>query len=603
MIELSLDAERLGWIFSLILKSTALMLFSCLIITRLKSFSAASRHLLLRCVSGILLGLPALGLLLPAWTPFEAPLTLRPFTASFGASPEFPSPGALSRVPELVRPTARNYTLKTVPSVESSPSLVGVPDAMFEGDWTGGWAWTAIHLETTLVLAGSWLCGWMILTIQMLAGILRLQSIRARATSLPTPPLRRFFRTQCRDLQIAEPDLLLSSAVKVPMIWGWRSPCLILPSHATSRDAARLRSVFLHELAHLKRRDQWGHWAGRLVTALYWFHPLAWWLEREARQQCEQACDDLVVGYGPRPSSYVRHLLAVARAFPSNDPIHGATLTMARISGIERRIQAILDSRIVRREPTTGRVRWTYLGAFLLLALISPLQLAARTPVSGAGPGTVQQPPSSPLERVSGAESSRQFQSEVPIQKIAQLSQRASTQASRQEQGRDGKYWFEEAYELHQSDRFGEAIAAFQKSLEAGFRPSTSAYNTACGYAMMGDVARAINWLERARGEGFESEDHYWEDSDLDPIRADSRFRSWIATVDSGRPDDRIERTLEDLDWLVSVDSTDSGDWSQLGLKLLRLRQFPEAHRALERAIELEPDGSSPDYARTVGRS
>ncbi len=154
MIELSLDAERLGWIFSLILKSTALMLFSCLIITRLKSFSAASRHLLLRCVSGILLGLPALGLLLPAWTPFEAPLTLRPFTASFGASPEFPSPGALSRVPELVRPTARNYTLKTVPSVESSPSLVGVPDAMFEGDWTGGWAWPAIHLETTLVLAG-----------------------------------------------------------------------------------------------------------------------------------------------------------------------------------------------------------------------------------------------------------------------------------------------------------------------------------------------------------------------------------------------------------------------------------------------------------------
>ena len=82
-----------------------------------------------------------------------------------------------------------------------------------------------------------------------------------------------------------------------PMIWfvGAR-PRLIIPQELWKRLDARQRSTLIvHELAHLRRGDHLVRLLELLVTALFWWHPLVWWMRVPLREAEEQCCDAWVV--------------------------------------------------------------------------------------------------------------------------------------------------------------------------------------------------------------------------------------------------------------------------------------------------------------------
>src|SRR5438045_6314226 len=101
---------------------------------------------------------------------------------------------------------------------------------------------------------------------------------------------------------------LVSERIAVPMVWGVKRPALLLPASALQWSRERLRVVFAHELAHLRRGDAVTLLLTRVIAALYWFHPLAWSLDRAARRDCEQACDDLVLATGTRSEEHTSEL-------------------------------------------------------------------------------------------------------------------------------------------------------------------------------------------------------------------------------------------------------------------------------------------------------
>jgi len=39
--------------------------------------------------------------------------------------------------------------------------------------------------------------------------------------------------------------------------------------------------VLTHEWEHVRRRDPLVQWLALLNRSIFWFHPLAWWLERK----------------------------------------------------------------------------------------------------------------------------------------------------------------------------------------------------------------------------------------------------------------------------------------------------------------------------------
>lgn len=213
-----------------------------------------------------------------------------------------------------------------------------------------------------------WLAGAALMAAYSLTGVLLVAlrhrkevSVSPLQSLLPEFPLRRRVR------------VLESAACASPLTWGVIRPVILLPVASRQWTPEKQRSVILHELHHIQRYDFLTQLLAQGMRALYWFHPLAWTAAAALRRESERACDDAVLGNGLQAAHYARHLLDLAQPAP-----RGA-LAMARQSGLESRIRALLNPAIARH-PVTARSRMA--GAVLvgLLAVgVSGLVIRAQS--------------------------------------------------------------------------------------------------------------------------------------------------------------------------------------------------------------------------------
>jgi len=99
-----------------------------------------------------------------------------------------------------------------------------------------------------------------------------------------------------------------------PVTIGWLRPILLLPESWRTWPAAKLQAVLLHEREHSRRRDPLVQWFALLNRCIFWFHPLAWWLERKLAALAEEACDTAVLSGGHSAHDYARYLIEMARS-------------------------------------------------------------------------------------------------------------------------------------------------------------------------------------------------------------------------------------------------------------------------------------------------
>ena len=164
-------------------------------------------------------------------------------------------------------------------------------------------------------------------------------------------------------------------------------------------------------------------------------------------------------------------------------------------------------------------------------------------------------------------------------------------------EARDGEYWFGLGYSMHQSNRYIEAIEAFSRSIGLGHRQATCMYNVACGYALLNDKDNALFWLERALASGFDGASYLRDDSDLDPLRSDPRFKDLVQKASSfkienkslkdkpNKDRDRLDEAIINFEQLRRASSQDGDQWYKVGSRLLSLRDFDRATIALGEAI------------------
>jgi beta-lactamase regulating signal transducer with metallopeptidase domain len=162
----------------------------------------------------------------------------------------------------------------------------------------------------------------------------------------------------------------------IPLCVGWRKPCVLLPPEWRSWGDLTLRAVLAHEVSHIVRRDVAWQFAARIACFLYWFHPLVWLAARKMRIERESACDDSVLEMVDQPVDYASVLLRFAREMVARSSPTAAALPMAGLSGLEGRVQAILD-RGRRRSKVGARAGRIFAGAAMLIAAgaasLSPL--------------------------------------------------------------------------------------------------------------------------------------------------------------------------------------------------------------------------------------
>jgi hypothetical protein len=173
-------------------------------------------------------------------------------------------------------------------------------------------------------------------------------------------------------------SLCVASGSTVPATWGFWRPVVLLPVEALDWPQDRLRAVLLHELAHVARSDFLAQTLGRFACALHWFNPLAWLAEWRLRTECEQASDDLVLAAGLTPVDYATHLVEVLKAARRGSVAPAGALAMARCSGFEDRVRAILDGERPRGPLAQRRLMVMILVATALLLPLALVRLEAR---------------------------------------------------------------------------------------------------------------------------------------------------------------------------------------------------------------------------------
>jgi uncharacterized protein (TIGR03435 family) len=177
---------------------------------------------------------------------------------------------------------------------------------------------------------------------------------------------------------------LTSDDCTTPITVGWLRPALILPSGWDRWSAAKRDAVFTHETEHARRRDPLVQWLALLNRALFWFHPLAWWLERRLATLSEEACDAAVLAAGHSPQHYSAYLLEMARAVTRGQGrVHFVGMAMPGhgLSGRLRQIFHGLPSARVSRTRAIGTIACCAISS----VLFSTAMLATRAQAPGPG--------------------------------------------------------------------------------------------------------------------------------------------------------------------------------------------------------------------------
>jgi bla regulator protein BlaR1 len=132
-----------------------------------------------------------------------------------------------------------------------------------------------------------------------------------------------------------------------PGIFGVIRPVLLLPEGITQRlSPQELKSILTHELCHVRYRDNLTAAIHMLVEALFWFHPLVWWMGARLIDERERACDEEVLRQGSDPQLYAESILKVCTLY-----LESPLPCVAGVTGsnLRQRIGGIMSNRIVER--------------------------------------------------------------------------------------------------------------------------------------------------------------------------------------------------------------------------------------------------------------
>jgi BlaR1 peptidase M56 len=270
------------------------------------------------------------------------------------------------------------------PSVQPASAGRGSPDgtqiqppddrisrAAPRADGAGPGVWSVVA-NWRAVLAGIYLFGLCILLTRLALG-----SFHAR----------RLVRTA-----IQRDGRLTSAFCAAPITIGWLRPAIILPESSRQWTDARIEAAMTHEEEHARHRDPLVQWLALLNRVVFWFHPLAWWLERHLAALAEQACDDAVLARGHNPRQYSEFLLDLANSVAqSGQRVKALGMTMPG-HFLARRIPYILaqvrPARISnRRVACAGGICLFASGLFAAVTLEpKPVQSARAEPHALAHP-------------------------------------------------------------------------------------------------------------------------------------------------------------------------------------------------------------------------
>lgn len=220
----------------------------------------------------------------------------------------------------------RSPAAKSLPVPAIPDAVVRVAEPFPVHAATAPPAQTPVHW-VLFILVSMWMCGFLGVTLSRIRAWLRIRV--ALRSSTP--------------LEISFPVPVRSTTHPLePGIVGFFRPMLLLPvgiwEHLTPE---QLQVVLTHERCHLRRRDNLTATIHMIAEALFWFHPLVWWISARLMEERERACDEEVLRLGSDPRTYAESILKTCE-FSIASPL--ACVSGVTGADLKKRIARIINS-------------------------------------------------------------------------------------------------------------------------------------------------------------------------------------------------------------------------------------------------------------------
>ncbi len=335
-------------------RGLALFLMAYALTALVKRMSGEARHLIWLGVTVAFLLIPLAWLLLPSI--HVGALIPRP-------------PAALHRLVAAPLLSAREFS-GLVEQASGRVATAGLPAPI-------------LSKPIWLALPAAWLVGVLVLAARLTAGLARLRRVAAEATGCLR--LQGLAGRLGRALRIRrQVAVLLSPHCAVPFTFGVLRPVILLPDGTAGWPVRRLRSVLIHELAHVRRHDVPTQAAAYSVCLLLWFLPPVWLAFGGLRREAESCCDQQVINRGIRGPAYARQIVELIHHSQGGPLLPCVASTLGGNGLLRQRVRNVL-----RLAP--GRRPFGFRGALqalpvLLFCLLPALLLAASTRPADLGP-------------------------------------------------------------------------------------------------------------------------------------------------------------------------------------------------------------------------
>lgn len=153
-----------------------------------------------------------------------------------------------------------------------------------------------------------------------------------------------------------------------PGVFGIRRPILMWPEGISEHlDDAQLEAILGHEVQHMRHRDNLTSAIHMIVEAVFWFHPMVWWLGARLVEERERACDEDVLELGAERRVYAEGILKVCE-FCLASPL----ACMAGVAGgdLKKRMVSIMTEQTLRKLDLGRKL---LLGAAAVAAVAGPV--------------------------------------------------------------------------------------------------------------------------------------------------------------------------------------------------------------------------------------
>jgi hypothetical protein len=179
-------------------------------------------------------------------------------------------------------------------------------------------------------------------------------------------------------LLIQDAEVCESELVTTPLTVGLHSPRIVLPASWREWSDTKLQAVLAHEAAHVRNRDSLVNFAAYLNRCVFWFHPLAWWLEKKLASTAEHASDEAGARAIGDVKEYARVLIEVAAAIcPGRRRYAFAGAGMKGDGGLEERIDRILLDDVARVVSPARKTLVATASAAAIIAIAACRQASA----------------------------------------------------------------------------------------------------------------------------------------------------------------------------------------------------------------------------------